>query len=235
MNGSRENSSTEIAATAASLLPDLLCKDFFRSSKMMTQEGKSPDIEEAATVEEDKWKWKSMLMTAFMCLMLLVMVVFMLLSEISVDVEENTDGETTTIDRPMNPGYVRKDLSGLVCHTDIYGFLASAIPDSCDFVMVDVPMSLPQPHPIHSNMATINIDPVSYETDIVQHMGSASGKALLLAVERRVLRSSRLQPNAVARGLVQKVVDVNAHGIALSDGLISEADTREIAQDAQPA
>ncbi|XP_065292664.1 uncharacterized protein [Dermacentor albipictus] len=133
----------------------------------------------------------------------------------------------------MHPGYVRKDLSGLVCHTDIYDFLESAIPDSCDFGMVDVPISLPQPHPLFSNMATIEIDPVSYETDIVQHMGSASSKALLLAVERRVLRSSRLQPNAVARGLVHKVVDMNAHGIALSDGRISEADTRAVAQDAQ--
>ncbi|XP_054932355.1 uncharacterized protein [Dermacentor andersoni] len=64
-------------------------------------------------------------------------------------------------------------------------------------------------------------------------MGSASGKAFLLAVERSVLRSSRLQPNAVARGLVQKVVDMNAHGIALSDSLISEADTRAVAQDAK--
>ncbi|XP_049517461.1 uncharacterized protein LOC119440262 isoform X5 [Dermacentor silvarum] len=144
-----------------------------------------------------------------------------------------TTTTSTTTYRPMNPGYLRRDLSGLVCHTHTYGFLRSAIPDSCDFVMVDVPTSLPQPHPLYSYMATIDIDPVSYETDIVQHMGSAQGKALLLAVERRVLRSSPLQQNAVARGLVQKVVDMNAHGIALSDRFISEADTRVIAQDAQ--
>ncbi|XP_049517458.1 uncharacterized protein LOC119440262 isoform X3 [Dermacentor silvarum] len=144
-----------------------------------------------------------------------------------------TTTTSTTTYRPMNPGYLRRELSGLVCHTHTYGFLRSAIPDSCDFVMVDVPTSLPQPHPLYSYMATIDIDPDSYETDIVQHMGSAQGKALLLAVERRVLRSSPLQQNAVARGLVQKVVDMNAHGIALSDRFISEADTRVIAQDAQ--
>ncbi|KAH7966461.1 hypothetical protein HPB49_016543 [Dermacentor silvarum] len=186
----------------------------------MIEEGKSPHVEEALMVDEGDSKGQSVLMAALMCLMLLLVVVFMLLYELSPD-------------RPMNPGYLRRDLSGLVCHTHTYGFLRSAIPDSCDFVMVDVPTSLPQPHPLYSYMATIDIDPVSYETDIVQHMGSAQGKALLLAVERRVLRSSPLQQNAVARGLVQKVVDMNAHGIALSDRFISEADTRVIAQDAQ--
>ncbi|XP_075535076.1 uncharacterized protein LOC142570590 [Dermacentor variabilis] len=133
----------------------------------------------------------------------------------------------------MNPNYVRRDLRGLVCHTDAGTFLRSAPPDSCDFVMVDLQVLSPQPHPTYSYMATIRTNPGKFKVQVARHIQSFPDKALLLAFKRSVLHDSSLPPSAVARGLVQMVVDMDAHGVTLSDEEITEADTSFISRDAQ--
>ncbi|XP_065292636.1 uncharacterized protein [Dermacentor albipictus] len=136
-------------------------------------------------------------------------------------------------DRPMDPTYVRRDLRGLLCHTYAEAFLGAAIPGSCDFVMVDVPVSSPERHPVYSYMATIKINPAGLEERILKHMRSVQDTQLLLVVKRSTLRGSHFEPQAVVRGLVQKVVDMKAHGIALSDHQITDANTAVVLQDAK--
>ncbi|XP_049269979.1 uncharacterized protein LOC119384972 [Rhipicephalus sanguineus] len=125
------------------------------------------------------------------------------------------------------------DLRGLLCHSHADGFLGAVIPSSCDFVMVDVPLSPPQRHPLYSYMTTIKFTSASLEGLLLQHMKSAQGTPLLLVVERSVLRSTAFTSQAVIRGLVQKVVDMKGHGVVLSDHEITDADTAEILEDAQ--
>lgn len=68
---------------------------------------------------------------------------------------------------------------------------------------------------------------------IAQHIQSFPDKALLLAFKRSILHGSSLPPSAVARGVVQMVVDMDAHGVTLSDEQVTEADTSSISRDAQ--
>ncbi|KAH7965533.1 hypothetical protein HPB49_008685 [Dermacentor silvarum] len=197
---------------------------------------------EAPEEEDDDWECSRAITASFMCLVFLMLLIFMLLFGLSRGttprmVPYSRDRSRTTpserLDRPMNPNYVRRDLRGLVCHTDAVAFLGSAPPDSCDFVMVDVQVSSPQPHPTYSYMATIRTNPGTFQAQIAQRIQSFPDKALLLAFKRSVLRSGSLQPSAVARGVVQMVVDMDAHGVALSDEQITEADTSFISRDAQ--
>ncbi|KAL1477069.1 hypothetical protein MTO96_036052 [Rhipicephalus appendiculatus] len=97
--------------------------------------------------------------------------------------------------------------------------------------MVDVSVSTPRQNPKYPYVASVEIIPASLETKIVQHV--AQSTPLLLSFKRSVLRSGRFQPQAVARGLFQKVVDMKAHGMALTDQQIADADARTVSQDAQ--
>ncbi|XP_070387585.1 serine-rich adhesin for platelets-like [Dermacentor albipictus] len=140
---------------------------------------------------------------------------------------------TRTTYRPIDPSYVRRELRGLVCQTDAVAFLGAAIPPSCDFIMVDVSISSPRQHPTYSYTSIVEIIPARLEGQISQHVANAQDASLLLTFKRSVLHSGTLQPQAVARGLVQKVVDMKAHGIALSDQRITYTDARAISQDAE--
>ncbi|KAL1443614.1 hypothetical protein MTO96_030244, partial [Rhipicephalus appendiculatus] len=135
--------------------------------------------------------------------------------------------------RPIDPSYVRRDLRGLLCHSHADGFLGAVIPSSCDFVMVDVPLLPPQRHPLYSYMTTIRFKSAHLQGHIFQHVKTSPDAALLLVVERSVLRSTAFSPQAVIRGLVQKVVDMKGHGIVLSDHEITDADTADILADSQ--
>ncbi|KAH7964338.1 hypothetical protein HPB51_027423 [Rhipicephalus microplus] len=121
------------------------------------------------------------------------------------------------------------DLRGLLCHSDADGFLGAAIPNGCDFIMVDVPLLPPQRHPLYSYMTTIKFT----SGRIVQHVNTAQDTPLLLVVERSVLRSTAFSPQAVIRGVLQKVVDMKGHGVVLSDHEITDADTADIVADSQ--
>ncbi|XP_075722822.1 uncharacterized protein LOC142765553 [Rhipicephalus microplus] len=125
------------------------------------------------------------------------------------------------------------DLRGLLCHSDADGFLGAAIPNGCDFIMVDVPLLPPQRHPLYSYMTTIKFTSATLEGRIVQHVNTARDTPLLLVVERSVLRSTAFSPQAVIRGVLQKVVDMKGHGVVLSDHEIADADTADIVSDSQ--
>ncbi|KAL3190342.1 hypothetical protein MRX96_019868 [Rhipicephalus microplus] len=125
------------------------------------------------------------------------------------------------------------DLRGLLCHSDADGFLGAAIPNGCDFIMVDVPLLPPQRHPLYSYMTTIKFTSATLERRIVQHVNTAQDTPLLLVVERSVLRSTAFSPQAVIRGVLQKVVDMKGHGVVLSDHEITDADTADIVADSQ--
>ncbi|XP_075722833.1 uncharacterized protein LOC142765557 [Rhipicephalus microplus] len=97
--------------------------------------------------------------------------------------------------------------------------------------MVDVSVSTPRQHPKYPYVATVDIIPASLETKVVQH--AAQNTPLLLSFKRSVLRSGNFQPQAVARGLFQKVVDMKAHGMGLTDQEITDVDASIVSQDAQ--
>ncbi|KAL3190347.1 hypothetical protein MRX96_019402 [Rhipicephalus microplus] len=126
------------------------------------------------------------------------------------------------------------DLRGLLCHSDADGFLRSVIPNNCDFVMVDVPLLPPQRHPLYSYMTTIIFNPASLESHILRHVRTAPDTPLLLVVKRSVLHSTAFSPQAVIRGIFQKVVDMKGHGVVLGDHQITDADTADIKKDVQP-
>ncbi|KAH7964176.1 hypothetical protein HPB51_027584 [Rhipicephalus microplus] len=125
------------------------------------------------------------------------------------------------------------DLHGLLCHSDADGFLRSVIPNNCDFVMVDVPLLPPQRHPLYSYMTSIIFNPASLESRILRHVISAPDTPLLLVVKRSVLHSTAFSPQAVIRGIFQKVVDMKGHGVVLGDRQITDADTADIKKDVQ--
>ncbi|KAL3190336.1 hypothetical protein MRX96_019863 [Rhipicephalus microplus] len=97
--------------------------------------------------------------------------------------------------------------------------------------MVDVSVSTPRQHPTYPYVATVDIIPASLEKQIMQHI--AQNTPLLLSFKRSVLHSASFKPQSVARGLFQKVVDMKAHGMALTDQEITEADARMVSRDAQ--
>ncbi|KAL1484854.1 hypothetical protein MTO96_032334 [Rhipicephalus appendiculatus] len=159
--------------------------------------------------EDDEDKLGSAILACIMCILLSLVVAFLLF-----DV------------------YIT-DLSGLLCHSHADGFLEAVIPSSCDFVMVDVPLSQPQRHPLYPYMTIINFNPAGLEGHILQHMKTAQDTPLLLVVQRSLLHTSAFSPQAVIRGVFQKVVDIKGHGVVLSDHEIWDSDTTDIMEDAQ--
>ncbi|KAL1429775.1 hypothetical protein MTO96_015763 [Rhipicephalus appendiculatus] len=202
----------------------------------------------ASSNDNEEYSLGSAVLACIMCLLFLLLVAYFLFCLFVTNTQQVTDtfedDETKTPfdmhvfkdrpNRPKDPNYVRRDLRGLLCHSHVDAFLGAVIPSSCDFVMVDVPFLPPQRHPLYSYMTTIKINPAGLEGHILQHMKTAQDTPLLLVVEPSVLRSTAFRPQAVIRGLVQKVVDMEGHGIVLSDHEITDADTADILEDSQP-
>ncbi|XP_049518769.1 uncharacterized protein LOC125943479 [Dermacentor silvarum] len=147
-----------------------------------------------------------------------------------------TPNMTTTTYRPFNARYQRKNITGLLCQTGAAEFLSVQTPDACDFFIVEFATNPARPHPVYSYMATVDITSLAQQIEVVNRIRVAANGALLLLVQRSVLHSftpdSGLDPRAVVRGLVQLVVDTNAHGVVLADRHLHESDLQQVFADA---
>ncbi|KAH7965958.1 hypothetical protein HPB49_012310 [Dermacentor silvarum] len=127
-------------------------------------------------------------------------------------------------------------ITGLLCQTGAAEFLSVQTPDACDFFIVEFATNPARPHPVYSYMATVDITSLAQQIEVVNRIRVAANGALLLLVQRSVLHSftpdSGLDPRAVVRGLVQLVVDTNAHGVVLADRHLHESDLQQVFADA---
>ncbi|KAL1483211.1 hypothetical protein MTO96_033355, partial [Rhipicephalus appendiculatus] len=64
----------------------------------------------------------------------------------------------TQSNRPSNPSYVKKNISGLICHTVVDSYINFEAPDGCDFFIADVEIAAPAKHPLYSPyMASVSL------------------------------------------------------------------------------
>ncbi|KAH6938982.1 hypothetical protein HPB50_015343 [Hyalomma asiaticum] len=68
----------------------------------------------------------------------------------------------------------------------------------------------------------------------MKRMQLAPGKGLILMVNRTALRPKNAQarPQAIVRGILQIVTDINADGVGLNDQGLKEADVAQVKSDA---
>lgn len=147
-----------------------------------------------------------------------------------------TTSTTTTTYRPSNPNYVKKSITGLLCHTVVESYLKFAVPAGCDFFIADVSISVPTRHPRYSPyMATVNLKNATQKQAVMQRMQLAPGKGLILMVNRSALRPTKPQarPQAIVRGILQIVTDINADGVGLTDQSLKESDVVQVNSDAE--
>ncbi|KAH6938152.1 hypothetical protein HPB50_007315 [Hyalomma asiaticum] len=69
---------------------------------------------------------------------------------------------------------------------------------------------------------------------VMKRMQLAPGKGLILMVNRTALRPKNAQarPQAIVRGILQIVTDINADGVGLNDQGLKEADVAQVKSDA---
>nr|XP_050042968.2 uncharacterized protein LOC126540216 [Dermacentor andersoni] len=137
--------------------------------------------------------------------------------------------------RPSNPDYVKKNITGLLCHTVVDSYLKFAVPAGCDFFIADVSIAVPTRHPRYwPYMATVNLKSATQKQAVMQRMQLAPGKGLILMVNRSALRPKNPQarPQAIVRGILQIVTDINADGVGLTDQSLRESDVQEVRSDA---
>ncbi|XP_077512078.1 uncharacterized protein LOC144123026 [Amblyomma americanum] len=146
-----------------------------------------------------------------------------------------TPTTTTTTYRPYNSQYVRKSISGLLCHTELTKYLTYAVPGACDFFVADINISTPSRHPHYSPyMATVQLADASQAQAAAQRIRQTPGKGLILMVDRSALRppSPQARPQAVVRGVLQIVTDINADGVGLNDRSLRAVEIQQVKADA---
>ncbi|KAH7963028.1 hypothetical protein HPB52_019291 [Rhipicephalus sanguineus] len=167
--------------------------------------------------EDDSERKKQIAAIVSCCILLLFLLLYFVISTLFVDDE------------------LYEDISGLICHTVVDSYLTFAVPDGCDFFIADVVIAAPAKHPLYSPyMATVHLKNATQKAAVMKRMQLAPAKGLILMVNRSALRPKNPQarPQAIVRGILQIVTDINADGVGLTDRGLREADVKEIKSDA---
>lgn len=140
---------------------------------------------------------------------------------------------TTTTYRPRNPNYKQKNITGLLCHTAAPQYLAAELPPACDFFIADVDFTASKHQKYHPYMANVQLKPASQKDDMKKRMAKAPGKGLILMVSRQSVRSQNaIRVQAVVRGMLQIVTELNADGVGLNEGELLETSMADVKADA---
>ncbi|XP_077553282.1 uncharacterized protein LOC144168073 [Haemaphysalis longicornis] len=112
-------------------------------------------------------------------------------------------------------------------------YLKVPLPPACDFFIADVTISATQ-HTLYAPyMANVELQPASQKSQIGRQMAKAPGKGLILMVARNSVRNQpQARPQAIVRGILQVVTDLNADGVGLTDVDLHETSIGEVKADA---